>query len=397
MPKSNNKLIDWVFFLLIALNLISFSNIQLYTAYNRYSSVGNFIVLFFLFIFKSRVSKKELQILLFLLLFSIYCLFTIYFTGGGIGSAITPLIGILIIFNAKRLNTTPFFIKLLFLLLLVLNVHWIIRSPGYYTKFLFNQQFVINSNTVGIILTFCTMYLCIMSKYVFGKKYYLFNTVTIISNLWALTNVQSRNSLLGLVSFLILNYLIPKPFFKNKNNFMTVFMLIIILGLLLPYVFTNLYVNGVNVDLPFFNKSIYTGRELIWNNYFNLLKTNKLAVFWGLGSKIVLWAGDSLNAHNNYLALTINFGLIGFVLYFGFLFYYIYSIKFKELTNTHLSLLIGFLAVLVLGYFEVNILWVNLAYLNFLFLGINLPEEKIENLKLSRTIEDLPSVSSQKK
>ena len=116
---------------------------------------------------------------------------------------------------------------------------------------------------------------------------------------------------------------------------------------------------------------MYSGREAIWLNFFNIVFDNVNNFLFGLGSKAELWENHRLNLHNNYLAIFTNFGLVGFLLYYGFLFKEILNIsKNKNLKNYHLSSLLGFLSVLFYGFIEVTTFWFIMFFFNFLFFGI---------------------------
>ncbi|MEH7014858.1 O-antigen ligase family protein, partial [Neobacillus niacini] len=194
--------------------------------------------------------------------------------------------------------------------------------------------------------------------------------IILVVSSWAIINVESRGALMTLIMFIILNNFLPWKFWRNRRITLVVFSLVIFIGTIFPVIYTQMYISGVNYSIPFTTKSLYTGREVIWLNYFEM--ANKPAEWlFGLGSNAKLWAGEHLNVHNNYLAILTNFGVIGFLLYYGFILKQIDNIYKKgKLNKYQCSLIIGFLCVLIYGFVEVSTFWYIMFFFNFMFLGL---------------------------
>jgi len=116
-----------------------------------------------------------------------------------------------------------------------------------------------------------------------------------------------------------------------------------------------LYNTGYSLEM--FGKPLYTGREELWLNMFTLLKNNTVAFVFGMGSQTVLWEND-LNVHNNFFNIIVNFGMIGYALYYIFILSYITKLaKYIQQKTVRKPLLMFVCAVLLLGFSETTSLW----------------------------------------
>lgn len=224
---------------------------------------------------------------------------------------------------------------------------------------------------------YTAIYIKIFSKKMNWKNRNILMLIIYSLSIWAILNCKSRGSLLTLLVFIIWDSFIPKRWLKNKNTIITITIIIILIGLLIPYIYTRLYIQGFDYTLPFINKSLYTGREHIWSNFYYSIRLSKKNLIFGLGSKSNLWVGNSLNMHNNYLAVIANFGILGFIMYYGFWIKQIGNIyRKKNISDYQVSLVICFICILINGYIEVSTLWMNMFFFNFISLGFASHSEK---------------------
>jgi O-antigen ligase len=229
---------------------------------------------------------------------------------------------------------------------------------------------------------FTAIYSNILSQKVFKDRRFI-NVIAIIRIVlsgWAILNCQARGAFVSLIVFVFLDKVVPKAIWRNRRITMLIVSSIIFVGIAFTYIYSQMYLKGVNFTLPFSQKPIFTGREIIWLNFYGQMLKNKTALFFGLGSSADLWEGNRLNLHNSYLTILTNFGIVGFFMFYGFWIYQIKSlIKKYVLSNLQIKLILGFIIVLILGYIEVSILWHNMFFLNYLFLGLAFEDRSSNN------------------
>jgi hypothetical protein len=319
-----------------------------------------------------------MEIFIYLCFFISYGLFTLFITDGSFGSVITPAYGILIFWVISRCDFDTKHIRPLFVIMLFVFFYWVVKSFGYFNQFILNRSEYINTNTVAMLLLYLVIYSSIFSDYLNIKFSRILKFILVVLGFWGIYNMQSRGALIGLVAFSILYHLVPKRFWNNKKRVLLTVITVMIIGSIFPYIYTRLYLNGVSFTLPLINKDFYTGRELIWQNFFSAIGSSGVSVLFGLGSDAELWTGHTLNIHNNYLAVISNFGIIGFFAYYIFVISQIGSVykNKKTISEYQANLIIGFLCVLILGAYEVSTLWFMMLFFNFLFLGLAVDHEK---------------------
>ena len=111
-----------------------------------------------------------------------------------------------------------------------------------------------------------------------------------------------------------------------------------------------------DIDITIMGKSLYTGREIIWSNMYDALSENVVNWFFGLGSDVSLWGDRTLNVHNNYFAVIVDFGVIGFLIFYVYIFKKMGFVNEKE--STCKKLLFSFIAyVFLLGVTEVTTMY----------------------------------------
>lgn len=375
--KIKNTVSEKILVLLIAINIISFISVISFNIYNRAFFYINFFMICTIILIQNKFYKNDIKLIIFSIFFATYGLFTLLITGGGVGSVLTAFYSILVYFAIKKTYINDKNIKIIMYLMVFLNLFLTINSPNYYSKWYFNRDYYINSNTIGMVIMYTAMYSSIFLKRLEIKKARFYIIVIYTLSIIGILNVQSRGALLTLMSFIILDISFLKKIWKNIKFTKISYMIILVIGSYIPYMYTQLYNSGKNFVIPFTSKSMYTGREFIWNNFYNEISKNNLSVLWGLGSKADLGGGKSLNLHNNYLAVIANFGVIGFILYYGFWFFQIRLLLNRgKIGDYQISLLLVFFAILINGFIEVSTLWHVMFFFNFMSLGLAHKEEE---------------------
>lgn len=365
------NLSNFILILIILANLLAFTNIKIYNIYNSISLYINTISYIIIFILQKKFDKNEIDIIIYLLLFVTYGMFTLIINKGGFGSVAIIISSILSYLIIQRCKISTLFIKINILALLLVNIFLVIKSKNYYEKFLYNQTEYLNSNTVGIVIMFTALYISSFIKIIQYKYNTLFILLIYIISIWGMINCKSRGALLTFFAFLLMKYIIPRKVYINKRLIIFLSILIILFGVIFTYIYVYMYLNNFNIKIPFTNKSFYTGRELIWLRYYNEVLDNPINILFGLGSKADLYSGKDLNLHNVYLTVLTDFGIIGFLLYFSFWIAQIIKIyKKRRLSYEIINFVILFLSVLIYGYVEVSMLWHNMFIFSFMCIGL---------------------------
>lgn len=368
LNKTNTT--NFLFLTMALLNLLAFINLKFYTIFESYLIYVNFCLLIFILLMQEKISKNDKRTILYIIILLICSFFTILINSGGIGSTLLPIYGILLYTAIKKIRFNKNTIQIITISMIILNVYISINSIGYYELFLFNQDIYLNSNTIGSILMFTAIYIGLFTRKLKWKYSSFIKWGIYLVSLWAILNTQSRGAIVCLVIYVFFDEFFPKRFWRNKKFTLSLVLSIIIFGILFTLIYTHFYKQNINLVLPFTSKSLYTGRELIWSNYYIQIESNPLSLIWGLGSDINLFDGKSLNLHNSYLGILTNFGIVVFVVYYSFWFFEIKRLMESSPSNFKISLLLGFVIVLIYGYFEVSMLWVVIFIYNFMFLGL---------------------------
>ena len=213
----------------------------------------------------------------------------------------------------------------------------------------------INTNTIGATLMFSTMMASSLIKAYRNKVFNLLLLPVYIGGVLGTWVSQSKTSFAILVGFILVDNLLPKRFLQRSKVWLFGFVGVAALGPLLFY----LCAESDTVDL-------FTVRERIWHEFF------------GMEPFVASW--KPLGTHNAFLFTLSNFGVIGYLILFGFLVSMILLIGFrkKTLDRLQVSLLLGFLLIWIHSFMEDILLaphWMPIVY-SFLGLAFYFRPEK---------------------
>lgn len=368
----SKKLLLFLFYI----NILVFLNVNTLNIYRR---VSIFIILFYIIIivFNGRIKLRIMQNLLYILLIMIYLMFTILINNGGIGSIINFIYGFMIVLAFSKYRYTYKDYKIISLMLIILNLFWVLNSNGYYSKIVYGGEHNINPNVVGYLILYSCMLICAISEKLNLRYKKLYVITILFISYYGIIMLNSRGSFAALFFFTFLNYVIPKRYIWEKTKYIKLcYVTIVISGIIFPIVYLLMYSQDINFSIPFINKSFYTGREIIWQSFF-LTMSNPIKWLFGLGSNAqLIYIEGQLDLHNNYLAILSNFGILGFIAYYGLIYKMIKEIcKKKQLSHFTISMIIGFFGVLINGFFEATVYFSPIFVLMFIFLGLALSEE----------------------
>jgi len=311
--------------------------------------------------------------LIFIIISFVYCILcTLIFENFGIGGCLNFLVTILLFFNIKDFNINTNKEKLIKVLSIFSLIICLIYSFPYGKNYGWYLNNKINPNTWGVLTAFSFIIWSILVDFKLFKNKFLFILLLIIT-LITIYNFKARGSLIAVLVYFCL-IILPKKIFKTKMIY-ALLILIIILGTFFPIIYLKLYESGVNLEI--FGKSLYTGRETIWLEMFLKFKEDPFSVIFGLGSKTSLSSEYFISTHNSYFQLILNFGIIGYVIFWIYLFYVLKSL-IKNVSNYNiLKCIFAFISfILILGFVESTILVDFLCIPMFFILGVGFGKNK---------------------
>lgn len=368
-----------IYILLSIILIFSLMSIPLFQ-----SLLGSVIYLVALFLLISAIvfSKIKINNLIYILVVTIYVCVSCLLNGGNLGSIITFVLPILLflIFSEAEINKkeTTFLKYFCFFGLIVLFCYSFPYSEGYRSPLFIT----LNPNTLGMFIMYFFMIISVLGEYS-KKRNKIFIILLFFMSIEGMYNYQSRGTVLALVFFALL--MIAPSSIYNDKIITLITIAVILIGTIFPFIYLNLYKNGYSLEM--FGKDLYTGREKLWLTMFNLFNESDLGILIGLGSDTVL-VNTNLNVHNNFFNIIVNFGVIGYMLYYGFI-----IVSIKQLAKNSGNCLVRkgifmfICSALVLGFTETTTLWLHVF--PFVYFGLILANVETRRiLILDKNYED---------
>lgn len=256
-------------------------------------------------------------------------------------------------------------IKLISFMYLVLMVIWLLFV--YPKLFADYTQYGYNTNTAATF-TIYSMLCAFIFVEILHEKYEIAGLLMVIIllkgfqlSLWH----RARGAFIMLILFMIFRFVIPKKWWANK----VLYGLLCFFSTIGSLMFVMLYVyvgsKGVNFQMPFFYKNIFSGRDEIWYEFFSLFIKKPLT---GIGTNVTIESFFEFNVHNamyNYLVIH------GLPVFIGILILiFIRLLKFRaQIVNNRVAMtaMCALMAVFFESFFDVDLIWADYA-LNLLFL-----------------------------
>lgn len=166
-----------------------------------------------------------------------------------------------------------------------------------------------NPNSVGMLMYICSGMAIVLYKL---KKNKIFFALAVYFFVQVYLSV-SRSSILALLLLILLCWK-GRLIFRKKLLFNIFNMAIFSLLLIIPCVYMFFYYKRLNFELFGLNKTIYSGREMIWLQYINLLNNNK-SWLTGLSN---YYEVDVIgyNLHNSLFGIIVALGIPVAILFF---------------------------------------------------------------------------------
>lgn len=341
----NKKITSFLILIYILLEIMSFFNYTFFTFFNNYNVLFSFIVFFL--IYAGNIDKFDKKDLYFTILLSIALIFSTLLNNGSIGSVLNIICLVLGIVIFSKISISNSCYKLIIVLLILLLGFDMYKSLSVYNTTLYYKNTDFNSNTIAQCVLYINMIIFLYFKK--AKKNTIMLLILLVPcSIWIIVNTQSRGAALSYMLFIFLFLFRNSKIIKEKGNILL--FALSILGTLFPIVYLNMFKRGINYTIPLINKSLYTGRETLWLYSYEALVSAPMNIFIGLGSNFTIIGQETLNLHNMFFALIVNFGIVIFFIIMSWLRRFIRK-------NVRIEMVFSLLPIALLSFFETTILW----------------------------------------
>lgn len=198
--------------------------------------------------------------------------------------------------------------------------------------FLFYYSFIdketLNPNTLGGY-AFLLSFFPILYFSNYAKNFKAVRRIFITLILLTLIFFTETRSVMLSVAFIFFTYFLWYKIIKSKFSFKLFFVFIVIFCFIFTVIYPNLekylpnYENLNYQMIKYTGKSIHSGRDTIWSLLIDVI-TQKPLFGYGSGAVPSDYIQSSLSAHNLYLQITLQVGLVG-LLMFAFFLYVIWN------------------------------------------------------------------------
>ena len=325
--------------------------------------IGSFLIYFLSY------SEIKLTIHRFLWVYTVFALFSLSSIFWSIDSSSTIddsfrviiiVINLIIIYNVSRYFKIENFILYGILLGAFYNyavLFEIISFTSQYTLH-FTYRFVgttNNPNVLAIYMLFCIFASIVLSQEHTSKAIRLLLSINIILALYTIIMTASKKGAVFGVMLLSVYFISS---LKSKKNIigslilLSVFVFLLNSGLLLQIEGVEHLIHRLDLAQAAFNSNTNTGstgvRLYLIKTAYEVFSNNFYSILFGTGeSTFALQNKLGLYAHNNYMEILPNLGLIGLILFYSI--YYVILRKIMTLKNNQMKyFFIGFIIVLLL-------------------------------------------------
>ena len=357
----NYFIINGCIVLIYILYLLSYCIKSIYLVQTYISGILLFFLYSYIFLYTNSI-KTNRKSYLFVYLVILHITIGAAFTKCGIGSY----------FNIINMFWVILFADKFVISKKVVNIFKII-TPLLYFAFIISNHSFLNPNFIGYIFLLYFMLLNILFDLSNRKPLnFLINILLAFITIYYGNVYQCRTSQIITILIVGMEYIIVnRKIFSLK-----------ILKKLLPYIltigsllFTIIYVymwkKNISINLSAFaEKRIFSGRNLIWNECIELIKTNPI---FGVGSKYTIDSHATYALHNSMLMLTTTFG-IPCIVYFIFGFKRFISSLYEKYSNkkNFYLIIISLCCIFFVDYFESYFYWSMYSFIDLIIILLSI-------------------------
>lgn len=356
---------DVIIIVTILFYLLSYSIQSFYYLLSMFSGYILFAEYIFFFIFinkKDNYSKKTYLLYVLLILFiSVGCLFN----NSGLGSIFNILNMFLLFLISDNIEISKVCINILKVIVLMC-----------YLLFIISNHTFLNPNFVGYI--FLLYFIVITNLFETKQNKYLNLLISVpilLITLYFGNKYQCRTAQIISIVYFILKNFISEKLFKLKIVKIILPISFTFGSIISAYFYVSSWKKNLTLDLSMFaEKRLFSGRNLIWNECFELIKKKP---FFGVGSHQQLHSHFTYALHNSMMMIITTYGIPIFLTFYYILKKFIdriYKEKIKEIYFK--DLVVSVSCLFFVDYFESYIYWSVFNFIIFFIIVIIINKER---------------------
>lgn len=175
----------------------------------------------------------------------------------------------------------------------------------------------------------------IVINFAFSKLFFEYKAINYLAYTPLLILCRGRNAIVCLIIFFVYYKFINIR--TKKQKFIVFFLLVLIIytvTIQYPLLYHTEIGNKLNaLSFAYTHKYFFTGRQLIWRNILDVMKDHEL-LGYGTGTLYGTFFNDQRSAHNQYIQLYMQNGIIG-IFILGIILYFIFSSIVKNKINVN--------------------------------------------------------------
>lgn len=288
------------------------------------------------------IISKKINLFFFNVILFIVMLLNSIISNSNLGSSIVLFNVVIMIVIFRFFSFKEKSIKIISMVMLV-----------YFLFYCFLQMEPFNTNTKGYIILLTYIYSTFYLSTLKFKRI-IIALITCFA-FYAIQLTDSRGALLGLVLFILLAFLIPPKVWGNKKGVGLLNVFLTIGSLIFVYTYIHLWENRFSISLDFTDKPLFTGREAIWTELFYSFKEHPIV---GLGSNYDIVSYGNLNVHNSMFNILVIYGTPVLLLVLLLIWKSLINLSNEIINKNFVRIAVsGFYSILLVGFFETNLLW----------------------------------------
>lgn len=311
-----------------------------------------------------RIIHKDIDFIV-LCILAVLVIVNILIVDSGFGCFFVAVNFAIIWYLSSKMKFAKWQIYLFSGLYVLMLLYWFIAV--YTWMFADYTSFAMNTNTAATFTVFSMLcaFIFFESLYEKYKLAELFMVIALVKCFQISLYHRSRGAFIMLTMFFIFRFLVPKKMWEKSKYFWTMCVIATFGSLLFVAFYIWLGTTGVNFRMPFFYKDIFSGREAIWLEFWNLFKVKPLT---GIGTNVTITSFFEFNVHNAMYNILVIHGVLVFA---GTLF-----LMYRNLYKAHKGIskrpvqccaMAAVFAVCIESFFDVDMIWANYS-LNMLLL-----------------------------